>query len=132
MKPYTYNFPDGTTSEVEVTDEMYEMLINMDEEERKQIYNYNRHNVPLSVFTYDGKDFADKGADLNEKVIKKEDEERVRIAISKLTEKEQELVTLVYYERVPIVQIAEEQGVHKSAISHRLQRIKEKLKKLLS
>lgn len=132
MKTYTYNFPDGTKSEVDVTDEMYETLTQMDDEERKQTYNHNRHNIPLSSFDYEGEDFADKNADPSEKVIKCEDEERVRIAISKLTEKQQELVTLVYYERVPIVQIAEEQGVDKSAISHRLERIKDKLKKLLT
>lgn len=131
MKTYTYIFPDGTKSEVEVTDETYERLMRMDEDERKQNYNYKRHNVSLSAFTYDGEDFADKDIDLIEKVIKNEDEERVRIAISTLTEKQRELVNSVYYERISVVEIAKQQGVDKSAISHRLERIKEKLKKIL-
>ncbi len=132
MKKYTYRFGNGTKSVVEVPDELYEKLVEMDKEEQKNKYNYNRHNVPLSAFTYDGEDFADKGDTLDEKIIRDEDIERVRMAISALTDKQQELVRMVYYERIPIVKIASIQGVNKSAICNRLTRIKEKLKKILA
>lgn len=132
MKKYTYYFEDGTRSEVEVSDELYEKLIKMDKEERRKNYNYNRHNVPLSAFNYDGEDFADKSDDLAEKIMKDDDIERVRTAVIMLTNKQQELVRMVYVERIPIVKIAAEQGVNKSAICNRLTRIKEKLKRILA
>jgi len=131
MKKYTYYFEDGTRSEVEVSDELYEKLIEMDKSERKQNYNYARHTVPLSAFTYEGEEFADPNSDLCEKLMKDEETVKIQSAISTLTESQQELVRLVYYDKKKIIDIAAEQGVSQQAISDRLNRIKGKLKKLL-
>lgn len=132
MKKYTYYFEDGTKSEVEVSDELYEKLIEMDKSERRQNYNQARHTVPLSVFTYEGEEFADPNSDLCEKLMKNEETARIQSAISTLTGSQQELVRLVYYDKKKIIDIAAEQGVSQQAISDRLNRIKGKLKKLLA
>ncbi len=132
MKKYTDYFEDGTKREVEVSDELYEKLIEMDDLERKQNYNQARHTVPLSLFTYEGEEFADPHSDLCEKLMKEEETSRIQSAISTLTESQQELVRLVYYEKKKIVDIAAEQGVSQQAISDRLKRIKSKLKILLA
>ncbi len=132
MKKYTYYFEDGTKREVEVPDELYEKLIEMDDLERKQNYNQARHTVPLSAFTYEGEEFADPYSDLCEKLMKEEETSWIQSAISTLTESQQELVRLVYYDKKKIVDIAVEQGVSQQAISDRLKRIKSKLKILLA
>ena len=38
-------------------------ILEMDEAERKQKYNYERHNYPLSQVDYEGETFADYSAD---------------------------------------------------------------------
>ena len=48
MKEYTYYFADGTKNAIEIEEKWYDLLKEMDEAERKQKYNYERHNYPLS------------------------------------------------------------------------------------
>lgn len=48
MKKYTYYFADGTKNTIAVEEKWYDLLKEMDEAERKQKYNYERHNYPLS------------------------------------------------------------------------------------
>ena len=48
MKEYTYDYADGTKNTIEVEEKWYDLLKEMDEAERKQKYNYERHNYPLS------------------------------------------------------------------------------------
>ena len=48
MKEYTYYFADGTKNTIELEEKWYDLLKEMDEAERKQKYNYERHNYPLS------------------------------------------------------------------------------------
>ena len=48
MKEYTYYFADGTKNTIEIEEKWYDLLKEMDEVERKQKYNYERHNYLLS------------------------------------------------------------------------------------
>ena len=45
MKDYTYYFADGTKNTIEVEEKWYDLLKEMDEAERKQKYNYDRHTM---------------------------------------------------------------------------------------
>ena len=47
MPKYTYKFCDGTTSEVEVSDQQYALLKEIDARERKGNLRYRRHNSSL-------------------------------------------------------------------------------------
>ena len=52
MKEYTYYFADGTKNTIEVEEKWYDLLKEMDEAERKQKYNYDRHKYPHSQITF--------------------------------------------------------------------------------
>ena len=129
MKEYTYYFADGTKNTIEVEEKWYDLLKEMDEAERKQKYNYERHNYPLSQEDYEGETFADYSADPFEKMVAEIDKERIAAALTTLTDCQRALFEKVFVERKKITEIAKEEGVCHQAISQRVERIKAKLKK---
>lgn len=129
MKEYTYYFADGTKSTIEIEDKWYNVLKEMDEEERKGKYNYDRHNKPISMFDYEGAAFVDSRADPFEKLLQSEQQELLNSALGKLTDCQRELFEAHFVERKKVTEIAEEQGVCHQAISQRIDRIKIKLQK---
>ena len=59
------------------------------------------------------------------------DEERLHAAIQKLVSDRQKMVQAIYFNGISVNDYAARMGVTQSAISHRLQTVKKKLKKLL-
>ena len=47
MKPYTYKFADGSKSTVEVPDEIYDILIEMDKQEKYGNRRETRRHISL-------------------------------------------------------------------------------------
>ena len=99
MKEYTYYFADGTKNTIEVEEKWYDLLKEMDEAERKQKYNYERHNYPLSQVDYEGETFADYSADPFEKMVAEIDKERIAAALTTLTDCQRALFEKVFIER---------------------------------
>lgn len=131
MKQYTYHFADGTSNTVEVDDEFFDILIKMSNDERKARRNYNRHNVPMPRFEYQGEDFVDSRGDAFAVLLRNKERDIIQAAIESLTESQQELIRAVYFDGRKVIDIAAELGVNHSAISNRLDRIRNKLKKIL-
>ena len=129
MKKYTYCFNDGTNSTIDVTDEMYEILTSMDEDERKQNYNYNRHNVLLSALDYESESFTDKNEDILQGIIETEDLSVLRTTLKTLPNNQRELIEKVFFEKRTVVSIAREEGVSDAAIFCRLHKIYKQLRK---
>lgn len=126
---YTYYFTDGTKSVVtakELGQEWINVLTDMGEDDRKARYNYGRHNVPLSAFTYDGEKFADSNGDLFIKLMQQIESEKFDNVLDMLTDSQRELFEAIYYKERKIIDIAAEQGVCQPAISNRLDRIRKK------
>ena len=98
MKEYTYYFADGTKNTIEVEEKWYDLLKEMDEAERKQKYNYERHNYPLSQVDYEGETFADYSADPFEKMVAEIDKERIAAALTTLTDCQRVLFEKVFVE----------------------------------
>ena len=69
--------------------------------------------------------------DLAAPLARPTDEERSRTASQELTPDQQEMVPAIYFENVSVNDYAPRMGVTQSAISHRLQTVKKKMKKLL-
>ncbi len=128
MKEYTYYFADGTKSTIQIEDKWYEMLKEMDKAERLQSRKYNRHNIPLSKFDYEGDLFADPNSNPFEKLLFAEQREKLDIALSTLTDCQRRLFERYVFERKKVTEIAEEDGVCHQAISRRLERIKKSCK----
>ena len=76
-------------------------------------------------------DYAVEDSDLEAFFAGPTNEERLRAAIQKLDPDQQAMIRAIYFERVSVNDYAARMGVTQSAISHRLQTVKKKLKKLL-
>ena len=131
MKEYTYYFADGTKNTIEVEEKWYDLLKEMDEAERKQKYNYERHNYPLSQVDYEGETFADYSADPFEKMVAEIDKERIAAALTTLTNCQRVLFEKVFVERKKITEIAKEEGVSQQSVHIVLKQSLSKLKEIL-
>ena len=124
-----YKFVNETIS-IDVPDDWGEILIDLDRQE----YNHKetRRHYSLEGKVYEGMDYAVEDSGLEALFAGPTDEERLRTAIQQLTPDQQEMVQAIYFENVSVNDYAARMGVTQSAISHRLQTVKKKLKKLLS
>lgn len=131
MQKIKYTFADGTTSEIEVTDELYALHLQLVQEEKRNHWRETRRHISLNYLMEMGVDFADVAADPFAAAVLRENEERIRKAISKLLPEQRELLRQVYFEYIPQTEIAAKQGVTKKAINNRLARILQRLQKFL-
>ncbi len=131
MPTIKYTFADGTTSETEVTDELYALHLQLIQEEKRNHWRETRRHTSLEYLSEQGIDFEDKAADSFAAVALREDEELLKKAISELLPEQQELLRQVYFEYIPQTEIAAKAGVTKKAINNRLTRIYKKIEKFL-
>lgn len=63
MQTIKYTFADGTTNEVEVTDELYAMHLQLVQEEKRNHWRETRRHTSLNYLMELGVDFTDTAAD---------------------------------------------------------------------
>lgn len=132
MQTIKYKFADGTTNEVEVTEEIYLIHLELLQQEKRNHWKETRRHTSLNYFTDMGIDFEDKHSESPlELYIRKENIASVRKAISKLTDKRRELMQKAYFQEMSFRAIAKEKGLSKSAISQRMKTIYKHLRKHL-
>lgn len=132
MPKIKYIFADGTISEIEVTDELYALHLQLVQEEKRNHWRETRRHTSLNYLMELGVDFADTAADLFAAVALRDNEEQIQKAISELLPEQQALVKKIFYEGKTITEIAKAENVGKSAIANRLTRIYIKIKKILN
>jgi len=107
----------------------------MDEDFNKPTFNRNqtetRRHTSLDVLDPENKHFSDD-TDILRDLIQQEKYEELYAAIAQLKPKQQELLKKAFWEKVPLTEIAKSEGVDKSAISHRMTTICNRLKKILA
>ena len=126
----TYEFVTGEISEVEVDERLGGMLLDLDRQQYNNDQKETRRHVSLDGMDYEGELFASV-EDTEEEAERREDMARLYFAMEALSPSQRELMKKVYFEERKITDIAAGEGVDKSAISHRLERIHKKLKKIL-
>ena len=131
MFAYRYHFSNGETISVEIPDDWGEILIDMDRQEYNNNHKETRRHYSLEGKVYEGMDYAAEDSGLEALFAGPTDEERLRAAIQKLDPDQQAMIRAIYFEGVSVNDYAARMGVTQSAISHRLQTVKKKLKKLL-
>ena len=131
MQTIKYKFADGTTSEIEVTDEIYSLHLQLLQEEKRNHWRETRRHISLNYLLENGVDFTDNAADSFVAVELRENEERIHNAINQLTDKQRELAQKVFFEGMTLTDIAKEKGVSQPAITQQLATVIKKLKKLL-
>ncbi len=131
MPTIKYIFADGTTSEIEVTDELYALHLQLVQEEKRNHWRETRRHTSLNYLMELGVDFTDTAADPVAAVELREDDERIHKAIAALSDRQRELAQKVFFEGMTLTAIAKEKGVSQPAITQQLATVLKKLKKLL-
>lgn len=126
-----YEFLNGETVEIEVSDSLGEISVEID----RTIYNSDRretrrHNS-IDNLAETGLQFSDKRNNVEEVVWRGEDHELLHKAISMLLPQQQKLVRQVFFEERSMADIAREEGVTGKAIQDRVNKIKIRLKKII-
>ena len=125
-----YKFATETIS-IDVPDDWGEILIDLDRQEYNNDHKETRRHYSLEGKVYEGMDYAVEDPGLEALFAGPTDEERLRAAIQKLAPDQQAMIRAIYFEGVSVNDYAARMGVTQSAISHRLQTVRKKLKKLL-
>ena len=125
----SYEFVTGEVSEVEVDERLGGMLLDLDRQQYNNDQKETRRHFSLNGLDYEGDLFA-SAEDTEGEAVRREDMARLYSAMEALFPSQRELMKKVYFEERKITDIAAEEGVDKSAISHRLERIHKKLKKI--
>ena len=131
MQTIKYTFADGTTSTVEVTEDIYLIHLELLQQEKRNHWKETRRHTSLYYFTDMGIDFEDKRIDIFAEIVRKENAERVHKALLTLSDKRRDLVRKFYYEEMTMRQIASQESVSHTAISQRMKTIRKRLQKEL-
>ena len=131
MQVIIYKFVDGTTNEIEVTDELYLIHLQLVQMEKRNHWRETRRHTSLYYLIENGIDFEDKSADTLAIIIRRENIERVHKALLTLSDKRRELVHKFYYEEMTMRAIARERGVSHSSISQQMATVRKHLQKQL-
>lgn len=126
-----YDFADGTSNEVEVTEEMGSVMVELDRLQYNNNQTETRRHRSLERLKDIGIDYSD-GTDIGEFIEKYDDISTLHKAMETLLPQQKELLYKVFFEGRTLVSIAAEEGVTKQAINDRLTKIYRKLKKSLS
>ena len=132
MKTIQYKFNDGTTKEINVTDELYALHLELLQEEKRNHWKETRRHISLEYLIEHGADIADHdGGDPLSALIEKTDDKRIKTALSYLSDKQRSLIEKVFYNDLSLREIARQTGVSHQALSQQLATIYKKLKKFL-
>ena len=126
-----YRFADGTTSEIEVSEEFYALHLELVQQEKRNHWKETRRHISLEYLNENGIDFASPAADLLSALIQQEDEKQIHRAMAMLSDKQKDLAEKVFFKGMTLTAIAKEKGVSQPAITQQLATILKKLKKLL-
>ena len=129
MQTIIYRFADGTTNEIEVTDEFYTLYVEMVQQEKRNHWKETRRHISLEYLNENGIDFASPAADLLSVLIQQEDEKQIHKAIAALSDKQKRLVQAVFYEGKSLREIARQSGISHQALSKQLATVYKKIKK---
>ena len=131
MFAYRYHFVTGEVTVIDVPDEIGAVIVDLDRQEYNNNHKETRRHYSLEGKVYEGMDYAVEDPGLEALFAGPTDEERLHVAIRQLSPDQQEMVRAIFFENVSVNDYAARMGVTQSAISHRLQTVKKKLKKLL-
>ena len=124
-----YQFATETV-EVEVSEELGNIIVDLDRQEYNNHHKETRRHCSLDAFNLDDALFPSE-EDIEAEVVAKDQYNRLYAAIALLEPQQKELVRQVFFEDRKIVDIAAEEGVSEAAIRNRLKKITQHLKKIL-
>ena len=117
-------------SEVEVSEELGRAMVEMEKDDFNNDRRETRRHCYMSELEENGRYIADE-SDLLDDILEAELHDALMAAIEKLQPQQKELLIRVYWKKEHQKDIAAEEGVSKMAISGRMKRIINSLKKFL-
>lgn len=118
------------TVEIEVADDWGNLVIDLDRQEYNINHKETRRHCSLDSFNLDDALFPSDD-DVETEVATKDEYRRLYAAIAQLSPRQQYLIRQVYFEGKRYTDIAREEGVDRTAISHATDRAIKNLKKIL-
>lgn len=126
---YTYHFNNETIA-IEVDEGDYDILIELDRQERNNNQKEKRRHASLDAFNLDETLFP-SDEDVEAAFFQNEEFAQLYSALEDLLPQQRDLINKLFIEKRTIVNIAREEGVGESAIRDRLNRIYKKIKQNL-
>lgn len=131
MASYTYKFIDGTESVVEISDELCELLKEMDIEERHGNRRERRRHVSSDRIVGTDGEPATIDDYLFETIFEKIENEDLRKAILKLSESQKDLIIRRFFKAEKVKDIAKSLGCASCSVSKKFERIYKKIEEFL-
>ena len=129
---YTYRFANGDVNEIEVTEDQSFTLADLDRLEYNNDHANTRRHISLEMAMEDeGMQFPDPIAEEFSALFENDDRKALLDAFAQLLPSQRALLRKVYGARRSYADIARDEGVDRSAIRKRMERIHEVLKKSL-
>ena len=129
---YTYRFANGDVNEIEVTEDQAFALANLDRLEYNNDHANTRRHISLEMAMEDeGMQFPDPIVEEFSALFENDDRKALLDAFAQLLPSQRALLRKVYGARRSYADIARDEGVDRSAIRKRMERIHEVLKKSL-
>lgn len=125
-----YTFANGDVTEIEVSEEIGAVVLDLDRQEYNTNHRETRRHCSLEALDLDGNLLPSKD-NVEMDFIRKEDGAKLRDAISRLNPRQQKLIKAIYFEGQKVTDLALEEGVHWTAITHAVERALKKLEKFL-
>ena len=125
-----YEFATDTV-EVEVSEKDANIIVDLDRQEYNINHKETRRHCSLDAFNLDDTLFPSDD-DVETEVATKDEYRRLYAAIAQLSPRQQYLIQQVFIEGRKYTDIAREEGVDRTAISHATDRAIKNLKKILS
>ena len=125
-----YAFANGDVTEIEVSEEIGAVVLDLDRQEYNTNHRETRRHCSLEALDLDGNLLPSKD-NVEMDFIRKEDGAKLRDAISRLNPRQQKLIKAIYFEGQKVTDLALEEGVHWTAITHAVERALKKLEKIL-
>ncbi|MEI6132409.1 MAG: sigma-70 family RNA polymerase sigma factor [Bacillota bacterium] len=126
-----YEYSKNEVVEIEVDEGLGAVILELDRQEYNVNQKETRRHVLFSALPYEGELLA-SDFNLEAQFIISFENEKLINCISQLLPKQQELLKKVYFDGISASEIARQEGVNKSSVHKRLQRIIEQLKKSLT
>lgn len=123
----TWKFADGTTSEVEVNEELGDFITASRREESNLDRKERYHSYSLDAIDYEGLEYSTDTTPETE-MSSRDDTARVNVALDKLSETQQRRL-LMLADGLSIREIARREGVDHRAIRESIEAARKKFKK---
>lgn len=120
-----YKFVDETV-EIEVEEDWGNLVIDLDRQEYNNNHTETRRHASLNAMSYEGDYFEDDRADLSRFA----DVLALRDAISKLPERQRQIIQLYFFDKLTVQEIARLLGRHHSTVQESLNNAIKNLKKV--